>query len=248
MFNIPNGLRYYRFLKRLHENCLFDWYMEVGCRAGKSFAPVRGKTIAVDPFFRVQENIIQAKPALHIFQQTSDEFFASGFLARNNIELSVSFLDGMHLIEYLLRDFIATERASTPKGVILMHDTAPRDAAMTLRDFSKLPKGAPWTGDVWKIWPILQQYRPDLTLHMLDCKPTGLMMVTGLNPKSTILTDQYDEIIAQWQDVSIEDYGTARFANSFVFSSALQINREGFPMFNAVRLEQEAVIPKFASP
>ncbi len=43
MFNIANGLQYYRFMKQMHESCLFDWYMEVGCRQGRSFAPVRGK-------------------------------------------------------------------------------------------------------------------------------------------------------------------------------------------------------------
>lgn len=248
MFNIANGLQYNRFLKQMHENCLFDWYMEVGCRQGRSFAPVRGKTIAVDPFFRVEENVIHVKPALHIFQQTSDDFFESGFLARNHIALSVSFLDGMHLVEYLLRDFMATERASHAQGVILMHDTAPRDAAMTTRNFRELRKGSPWTGDVWKIWPILQQYRPDLTLQMLDCKPTGLMMVSGLNPKSTVLADHYKEIIAQWQDLSIEDYGPDKFARSFVFTNAHQISSDGFAIFAPLSLGQDVAAPKFASP
>ena len=60
MFKAASGLNYYRFLKRLHENFLFDWYMEVGCRAGKSFSLSRSKTIAVDPFFRAEINIITA--------------------------------------------------------------------------------------------------------------------------------------------------------------------------------------------
>ncbi len=249
MFKIASGLSYYRFFKRLHENFLFDWYMEVGCRAGLSFAPVRSKTIAVDPFFRAEVNIIGAKPQLHVFQQTSDDFFNSGFLARNKIKLSVSFLDGMHLIEFLLRDFIATERASDAKGVILMHDTAPRDAIMTMRDFRGLPETHRfWTGDVWKIWPILQQYRPDLTLHMLDCRPTGLMLVTGLNPKSRVLSDNYDKIIAQWQEVTLQDYGPERFAGAFDFTSALQVTQSVFPMFEKVRLRGEGPVRAFASP
>jgi hypothetical protein len=244
------GLNYYRFLKRMHENNLVDWYMEIGCRTGTSFANVRSKTIAVDPFFKTDGNIIQAKPELHIFQKTSDDFFASGFLLRNKIKVSVSFLDGMHLIEYLLRDFIATERASDPKGVILMHDTVPRDTIMAMRNFRDLPQGyAAWTGDVWKIWPILQQYRPDLTLQMLDCKPTGLMMVTGLKPKNRVLADHYEEIVAQWRDLTIEEYGPERFSNSFDFSDALQITRSGFPMLQQVRLSAEkALVPQFASP
>jgi hypothetical protein len=83
MFKRANGIGYLKFLRALHASLIFDWYMEVGCRKGDSFAPVRGKTIAVDPFFRVGLDVIGRKPALHVFQSTSDDFFASGFLERN---------------------------------------------------------------------------------------------------------------------------------------------------------------------
>lgn len=101
---------------------LFDWYLEVGCRSGRTFGPVRGKTIAVDPYFRIETNVIGPKPALHILQQTSDDFFASGFLKAMKIKLSFSFLDGLHLFEYLLRDFMGAEANSHKNGVIAMHD------------------------------------------------------------------------------------------------------------------------------
>lgn len=58
------------------------------------------------------------KPALHLFQATSDDFFASDFLRRDGIRLGLSFLDGMHLYEFLLRDVMNTEAASDPNGVI----------------------------------------------------------------------------------------------------------------------------------
>jgi hypothetical protein len=249
MFKIAEGLLYHRFLKRLHENFVFDWYMEVGCRSGTTFAPVRSKTIAVDPFFRAESNIINAKPVLHVFQQTSDDFFDSGFLPRNKIKLSVSFLDGMHRIEYLLRDFMATEAASDPNGVILMHDTAPSNTGMTNRNFDALPKNQKaWTGDVWKIWPILQKYRPDLTLTMLDCRPTGLMMVTGLNPKNRVLTKAYKKICAEWQELTIEEYGIQRFSDSFAFTNALDVNKAGFPMFEPCRSQEAASVLEWTSP
>ena len=66
MFKRATGLKYHRFLRRLHGRLLFDWYMEIGCRLGDSFAPVRGRTIAVDPFFRANMNIIGTKPVLHV--------------------------------------------------------------------------------------------------------------------------------------------------------------------------------------
>ena len=80
MYIRPLGMQYYDFLKALHEQTLFDWYLEIGCRAGRTIAPVRSKTIAVDPFFQAEINIIGAKPALHVFQATSDDFFAVGQL------------------------------------------------------------------------------------------------------------------------------------------------------------------------
>lgn len=237
MFKQATGLGYLRFLRRLHATYVFDWYLEVGCREGLSFAPVRSKTLAVDPFFKVQTNVLGDKPELHLFQQTSDDFFASGYLRRNKIALSVSFLDGMHRIEYLLRDFIATEKASHPDGVILMHDTNPSNLMMTKRFYKDITDGSKaWTGDVWKILPILQRFRPDLTVKMLDSKPTGLLMVTGLNPKSTTLERKYDAICAEYQELLLEDYGIERLFDSFEYEIAQDVANAGFPMFEKVSL------------
>jgi hypothetical protein len=156
----------------------------------------------------------------------------------------------MHLIEFLLRDFIATEARSDPNGVILMHDTAPFDTIMTMRDFRQMPKDRGfWTGDVWKIWPILQEYRPDLELTMFDCRPTGLMAVRNLKPKSQILVKKYDEICARFQNMTMEDYGVDKFANAFEFTQAADYSKEGFPIFQEVRMDPaKDAAPKFVSP
>lgn len=248
MFQKPSGMPYYRFLRTLHDACLFDWYLEVGCRSGKSFAPVRSKTIAVDPFFRAEINIIGKKPTLHVFQQTSDDFFASGFLARNDIRLGLAFLDGMHLFEFLLRDFINAEAAMDPEGVILLHDCVPFDMEMTTRDIANLPRGA-WTGDVWKLIPILQAWRPDLKVTVLDCQPTGLVCVGGLDPKNRVLAGGYDRIVAEFRDMTIEDFGVERFFGLFRMDSARTERHSGFPLFRPasipedMKLEPQAVTP-----
>ncbi len=242
------GMGYKRFLDRLHNANLLDWYLEIGCRTGRSFAPVRGKTIAVDPFFRIEKNVIGIKPALHIFQATSDAFFASGFLAQNDIKLSFSFLDGMHLFEFLLRDFMNTERATRPDGLIAMHDCCPFNSSMTTRDLDNLPSGA-WTGDVWKIIPILQEYRPDLAITVLDCPPTGLVLVSGLSPSSTVLKDNYDEIVARYTEITIEDYGPKRFFASFDYSDSRAFAADGWKPFQPLRLaESEALRPRKITP
>jgi hypothetical protein len=248
MFNRPADKPYVRFLKRLHRHVLFDWYMEVGCRTGRSFAEVRSKTIAVDPFFRVERNVIHNKPALHIIQQTSDDFFESGFLKAMGVKLGYSFLDGMHLFEYLLRDFMNTEPFSDTKGVIALHDCCPYDHEMTTRDVENAP-GEAWTGDVWKLIPILKQYRPDLTITVLGCKPTGLVLVSGLDPTDRTLAKAYDEIIADWTDVTLEDYGVGKFYDLFEYTPVEEIEGSDYALFDGVRLsDDQAIKPAYVSP
>jgi hypothetical protein len=235
MYLTPHGTRYRNFLGWLHSALLFDWYLEIGCRKGDSFAPVRSKTIAVDPFFRAEINIIGKKPELHVFQATSDDFFAGGFLQRNDIRLSVSFLDGMHLFEYLLRDFMNTEAASDPKGVIMMHDLVPHNLGMTSRDLTSI-RGA-WTGDVWKLLPILQRWRPDLALTMLDLRPTGVLCVSNLSPGNRVLQENYDAIVAEFMALDIETYGVERFFGSFDYTDAIAMKDVGFPLFQPLALD-----------
>lgn len=237
MFNVANGIRHNRFLADLHRSHLFDWYMEIGCRSGRTFAPVRGKTIAVDPFFRVQEDVIGPKPALHVFQQTSDDFFASGFLKAMKIKLSFSFLDGLHLFEFLLRDLMNTESHSAPSGIIALHDCCPFSLEMTTRS---LETTGPWTGDVWKLIPILQDYRPDLKLTMLDCKPTGIVLVSNLSPGNTVLKRKYDEIVARFEPLTLDSFGTDRFAASFAFTDARAYAAAGYPDLAAAALAQDS--------
>ncbi|TAG30709.1 MAG: hypothetical protein EAZ40_01210 [Rhodobacterales bacterium] len=243
MYLRPKGTRYVNFLTALHQSMLFDWYLEIGCRNGASFAPVRSKTIAVDPFFRVELNVIGQKPALHVFQATSDDFFAGGFLAKNGIRLGASFLDGMHLFEYLLRDFIGTEAASDPKGVIMMHDLVPHHLAMTTRNLKGI-RGA-WTGDVWKLLPILQRWRPDLTLTMLNLRPTGVLCASNLSPGNTVLQDNYDAIVAEFIGTDIEAYGVEKYFASFEYTDAVAMMEAGFPMFQGVALDPAtALVPR----
>jgi len=236
------GQRYTDFLDQLHSRMVFDWYLEIGCRAGRTFAPVRGKTIAVDPFFKLEGNILGAKPQLLIFQQTSDDFFASGVLEALKIRLSFAFLDGMHLFEYLLRDLIHTEARADPGGVIALHDCLPFSERMLTRDLQNLPQGA-WTGDVWKLIPILRQYRPDLELTVLNCRPTGLVFLSNLDPENTVLRENYDRILADWTDVALPDYGLERFYDHFTPLFAKVFAADDYPIFAKVRQDPQSIRP-----
>lgn len=247
LFKRPGDLAYLRFLRRLHRRIAFDWYLEIGSRTGSSASEVQGKTICVDPYFLIERNVIGAKPAFLAFQTKSDDFFQSKTLEGLAATLSFSFLDGMHLVEYLLRDFMNAEAHSAKGSVIAMHDCCPFNLAMTTRDVANAPRGA-WTGDVWKIIPILQRYRPDLRLTVLGCRPTGLVLVHGLNPGSTVLKENLDDILAEWVDVELADHGVDTFYDSFAYTPVSEVIAEDFPMFRQAALDHTIEKPGFVSP
>ena len=248
MFKKPNDLAYLRFLRRLHRRMTFDWYLEVGSRTGRSISEVRGNAICVDPYFQIERNVIGPKSAFMAFQMTSDAFFETGVLRDLNVKLGFAFLDGMHLMEYLLRDFINAEAHMAVDGVIALHDCCPFSHEMTTRDVAQAPQDA-WTGDVWKLIPILKTYRPDLTVTVLGCRPTGLVLVHGLDPANTVLRDNLDAIRKEWELVTLADYGVATFNDHFEFTSVADVIAQDFPMFGAgQRDDGDSPKPTFVSP
>ncbi len=188
------GEHYLKFMQNLHRALKPKWYFEIGTQTGASLVLSSANSIAVDPDFQIVGDPYGNKSQLHMFQQTSDEFFASNHLDAIGARIDLAFLDGMHLYEYLLRDFMNTERHMSPDGVILLHDCVPWNEGMAERDRAKSPTQA-WTGDVWKVVCILQSYRPDLQVEIYDCAPTGLVAVSGLDPSNRVLDSAYDEII-----------------------------------------------------
>jgi hypothetical protein len=110
----------------------------------------------------------------------------------------------MHWFEFLLRDFINTERHCARDSVVFMHDCLPPGFYMTVRDAgdplrAKSPFKDWWTGDVWRVLPVIQKYRPDLVVTLLDCAPTGLVVITNLDPANTTLSDNYNAIMSQFK-------------------------------------------------
>ncbi len=214
------GMGYVLFLKALHEEIKPNWYLEIGSLKGNSLGPVTANVISVDPYTQVGVPSFANKKEIHLFQMTSDDFFESGRLGQIAPPIDFSFLDGMHLFEYLLRDFINAEKASAINGLIAMHDCVPMSVAAADRERG-MSKNNAWTGDVWKVVPILRKYRPDLKIHILDCPPSGLTVVTGLDPRNTVLQDNYDQIIADFMDETIVSYGADRLYEELKVQSSL---------------------------
>lgn len=209
-----NGLRYFRVLKRLHEKLNPDWYLEVGTFTGKSLALARCNTISVDPEFQIKFPVINPTgKQMFFFQQTSDSFFEDGFIKKNKITVDFAFLDGMHLFEFLLRDFIAAEKVMSKDGVIALHDCCPTTEYMATRDFHD----GPWTGDVWKTLLILLRYRPDLKIDVTTAGGTGLVLVRNLNPRSQVLSKKYDALVDEYMDKTLsgQDGGIGGYYRNF---------------------------------
>jgi hypothetical protein len=171
--------------------------IEIGVGEGASLSQVRPPTLAigVDP----QPKLLFSLTAeSHIFPETSDEFFAlrhaDSLLAGRSLD--IGFIDGSHLYEQVLRDFINLERYCGPRSVILFHDTIPLDEATQSRACDTQFH----TGDVWKTVLCLKHYRPDLDIFTIPTPWTGLTVVTGLDPASRILSDNYDEAVARFID------------------------------------------------
>jgi hypothetical protein len=181
------------FLRNLHAVYRPRTYVEIGINDGRSLTLSRVPTVAVDPAFKVVKEL---RCDLHMVRETSDDFFAREEPLEHlgGAKVDLAFVDGMHLFEYVLRDFINTEKYADWSSVVVFDDQLPRNIDEAARNRHT---GA-WTGDVYKMIPVLQRYRPDLRLAVMDTRPTGVMVVLGLDPTNTVLADRYDEIMQEF--------------------------------------------------
>jgi predicted O-methyltransferase YrrM len=188
-------VQYLEFLQRLHERVRPDSYLEIGVRGGHSIARSTVTSIGVDPAYDIAPDLTLGDN-ITLVQQTSDDFFAGDApVARlPSGKVDLAFIDGMHLYEYVLRDFINTERWTRPGAVIVFDDILPRSSREAQRD----RQSAAWTGDVWKIVPTLRRLRPDLMTIQVATQPTGLLLVLGADASSTVLPDHYDALVTSW--------------------------------------------------
>jgi predicted O-methyltransferase YrrM len=175
------------FLAQLHELLEPRTYLEIGVNFGKSLALSRTRSIGVDPAFRVE---VELHCDLHLVREGSDEFFARPDAVEHfqGVPIDLAFIDGMHLSEFALRDFMNLEKLMSPSGVILIDDVMPRNALEAARD----RKTAVWTGDVYKVVDILREQRPDLTVIPVNTSATGTALVLGMDPTSTVLEENYE--------------------------------------------------------
>lgn len=181
----------HELLARLHEMLRPRNYLEIGVDQGDSLALSRVPSIGIDPAFSVVHPL---DTDVQLVRATSDDYFS-----RNNPTerlgapaLDLVFIDGMHLAEFALRDFIYTESYSAPTSVIVFDDMLPRHGTEAARHRQTVA----WTGDVFKVTTVLKSLRPDLVVLEVDTSPTGTVMVLLPDSTSSLLVENYPAIEA----------------------------------------------------
>ncbi|MBN1319908.1 MAG: class I SAM-dependent methyltransferase [Thermoleophilia bacterium] len=194
---------YLDVLAYLHDTLRPRTYLEVGVSRGDSIRVAREESFCVgvdpDPVLTPED-----RRRWHIEVMTSDEFFAGPRPHKlfGGRPIDMVFIDGRHLYEQALRDFVNAEALTSPDSLILLHDCLPKDAITSSRDRATVF----WTGDVWKLVLCLLDHRPDLELSIIDVPPTGLCIVRRLNPDNRVLRDGYDAVVKEYRSLSFEDW------------------------------------------
>jgi hypothetical protein len=227
------GSDYHIVLSWFHRYLRPRSYLEIGTFTGDSLKHATCASVAVDPRFHVTSDIVGAKPKLMLFQMGSDAFFRDTS-PRDILGAPVDlvFLDGLHQYEALLRDFINVEKHCRRNSVIVMHDCLPTDLYYARRDPNGMRERAAtisspewWAGDVWKTVAILKKARPELRIHAFDAPPTGLVCVTNLDPTSTLLEDDYFNLVEPFADPAPDAANFAAYHETVGVRSTREIER-----------------------
>ena len=208
------GDDYFRILAHIHEHLKPATYLEIGIAYGLSFEIVNPETLALgidpDPHLRKPPG-----PRQRVFAQTSDDFFEQRDVTSElgGKTLDLAFIDGLHHLEFALRDFINVEKYCAKDSIILIHDVYPIDPMSAARERASQF----WSGDIWRLILILKKYRPDLTVNVIGARPTGLGIVQNLDPHSHVLAERQHEIIEEFLalDLSVLDGRKDEMLNRF---------------------------------
>lgn len=188
------GMLYKPFLSAVHERLAPRRYLEIGVRQGSSLALARCPAVGIDPAYAITAELDNE---VTLLRTTSDEYFARPEVraGAGDHPFDLVFIDGLHLFEFAFRDFMNAERHSSGSGTIIFDDVLPRSVDEAARERHT----SDWTGDVYPMLAVLARYRPDLVVLPVGTQPTGLLLVTGLDPENTVLADHYAEIVASYR-------------------------------------------------
>lgn len=190
---VAGRLAYLDVLQQVHHHLAPRQYLEIGVRRGASLRLARCHAVGVDP---APEPDGDLRPGIEVAAMTSDEFFEAGAPGIEG-EVDLAFIDGMHLAEYALRDFMNVERHMAHTGVVILDDVLPAHPMQARRQRTT----AAWTGDVYKTLECLARLRQDLLILLLDTSPSGMAVIARVDPASDVLRSHYNALVRDmWDD------------------------------------------------
>ena len=185
-------------------------YLEIGVEYGTTIKNINtlNKT-AVDPDPKF-ENIGKFSN-INLIKLTSDAYFANldDIYKINTIEedhkFDIIFLDGMHQVEYIIKDIYNSLNYIKSDGKIFIDDILP----IKEREQRKIPEkhyyengilkyGESWTGDIWKvIYYLLLNFEDcfDIEVYNNSHQYRGVLMLYNINKFNILINEQILEII-----------------------------------------------------
>ncbi|WP_027183879.1 class I SAM-dependent methyltransferase [Desulfovibrio inopinatus] len=157
-------------------------YLEIGVATGRTLfsPPFPPLSIGVDPAF--SSTVPQTEQGtIMVFKMTSDEMFDKGIIDEtlSGRHIDLAFIDGMHLCEYVMRDFINTVARCRKGSLILIHDMFPKSIEHASRERTQ----DVWTGDVYRFGVALMRYNPGFPIAFIgDTAGTGMALVRVVDP------------------------------------------------------------------
>ncbi|MBP0444920.1 hypothetical protein J8J14_09000 [Roseomonas sp. SSH11] len=138
-----------------------------------------------------------SSPNVQSYDISADEFFAT----TDPCEVLAGCIDLAHIkaqnhSEFVLRMIINIEQYCSSNSKIIFTDVVPINFEMTERARNMRARkdqtlARACTGDLWRLVPLLRRERPDLCIQVANCRPTGLVVISNLDPSSRKLRDDY---------------------------------------------------------
>lgn len=223
-------------LRGLHKVLTPRTYLEIGVNEGASLTLSRARSIGVDPDFIVRHPL---HCDLALVKAKSDEFFTRPDALEHfdGVPVDLAFIDGMHLSEFAVRDFINVERHLAATGVAVFDDVLPRNAL----EAARVRRTGAWAGDVYKAVELIKRERPDLLVLLINTWPTGTAIVVGSDPSSDVLQESYPGNVSYLEADDPQSPPQEYMSRSAAVDPSVLLSSAAWPLLVAARESGDAV-------